>query len=157
MLKIGASIHGYFRSLLRVPAVALLIVLVTLNLSGCGAGDVQFEGKIFEAVGLDGSLTGKRPDPKVAERSPLVLPPAADLPEPGKRVAVQEEMNWPDDPDKRVKHEAALLKEQRAKYCRDIGRNEHDPFYDEKKAIHCGSLLSKALSNSFGRDDGDQQ
>lgn len=151
MLKIGASIHSFFRALMRAAGIRVLVVLVMLNLSGCSAGDIQFEGKLFEAVGLDGSLTGKRPDPKVTERSPLVLPPAAHLPEPGKRVAVQDTMNWPDDPDLKRKTEASLLAKKREKYCREIGRNPENPFYDEEKAVHCSSLISKGLSKAFGR------
>ena len=66
-----------------------LILAVTL-LGGCGFGDVQFEGKVFDAVGLSGQQA-RREDPKVKARAPLVLPPDAKLPEPGKRAVVADD------------------------------------------------------------------
>ena len=128
----------------------MLILGVSLSLTACGTGDVVLEGKIFEAAGLSGSLNKKAKTPKVKERSGLVLPPSAQLPEPGKRVAVQDEQNWPDDPDLRRKRLALQDEAEIKKYCSEVGRNEHAPDYDEDKAAKCGSVFS-GLLNGFGR------
>lgn len=132
----------------RACAVALSAGLLVLG--GCSAGDVQFEGKIFEAVGLNGQQA-RSEDPKVKERAPLVLPPKTDLPEPGQRVAAGDDQLWPDDPDLARKRQISLAEQERQKYCTEVGRNEYDPAYDPKKAAECSTLLSKAFNNAFGR------
>lgn len=129
---------------------ALLVFASVLTLAGCSAGDVQFEGKVFEAVGLSGQQV-RRADPKVRERAPLVLPPKAELPPPGERAVADKDMNWPDDPELARKQQVAALEKERQKYCSNVGRNEKHPFYDPDKAQHCNSLLSKAFNNAFGR------
>ncbi|MBO6550054.1 MAG: hypothetical protein JJ964_10590 [Rhizobiales bacterium] len=128
-----------------------LLIGLTFSLGACGTDDVVLEGALFEAAGIAGSLTKKQATPKVKERSGLVLPPAAHLPEPGKRAVVQQEdQNWPDDPDIRRKRIASQTEAARKKYCSEVGRNRQDPDYDEEKADKCGSFISKAL-NGFGR------
>lgn len=136
-----------------------LLIGLTFSLGACSSDDVVLEGALFEAAGIAGSLTKKNTTPKVKERSGLVLPPAAHLPEPGKRAVVQQqEQNWPDDPDLKRKRIASQTEAARKKYCSEVGRNRNDPDYDEDKAIHCGSLLSKALNGAFGRaPEGEQE
>lgn len=136
---------------LRFKTAALLLT-GAIALGGCSAGDVQFEGKVFEAVGLSGQQA-RRSDPKVGQRAPLVLPPKADLPPPGERAIASQDMSWPDDPELRRKREVSALQAKRQKYCREIGRNEYSPFYDEKKAKYCASLLSNTFNNTFGRKE----
>ena len=139
------------RSSFTVLALAGLI-----SLGGCSAGDVQFEGKIFDAVGLSGQQA-RSADPKVRERAPLVLPPKAELPPPGERVVADKDMNWPEDPEIEQRRKMAALNQERQKYCTEIGRNEKHPFYDPDKAKHCQSLLSKGFNNAFGRAEEPQQ
>lgn len=137
----------FFKSTLLIGLLFSLVI----SLGACSSDDVVLEGALFEAAGIAGSLTKKQKTPKVKERSGLVLPPAAHLPEPGKRVAVQQEdQNWPDDPDLKRKQLASQSEKERQKYCTDIGRNTADPEYDEEKADKCGSFISKAL-NGFDR------
>lgn len=145
MLSIYSMIYRIIRTALALTLAAGLFVL-----GGCSAGDVQFEGKIFEAVGLNGQQA-RSADPKVKERAPLVLPPKADLPAPGKRVAAGDDTLWPDDPDLARKRQISLAEKERQKYCTEVGRNEYDPAYDEDKAKQCSTLLSKAFNNAFGR------
>jgi len=123
-----------------------------LSLGGCAGDDIQFEGKIFEAVGLDGQFS-KREDPIVRERAPIVMPPVAKLPEPGKRARVVEDMQWPDDPDERAKRVVSAKELERKKYCRDVGHNQFDPDYDKEKSSKCNPLLSKGFNKAFGRTD----
>ena len=105
---------------------------------------------MFEAVGLAGQQ-GRRADPKVKERAPLVLPPDAKLPEPGKRAVVADDQQWPDDPDLKRAKQASLSELERKKYCSEVGKDVYHPEYNEKKAEQCGGLFSKALNNAFGR------
>jgi hypothetical protein len=94
--------HALLRARGRIGTLAVLIAV--LGLPGCGGIDgVEFNGKIFEAVGLTGAL-GKREEPKTEVRSPLVLPPPSErLPAPGEQTAAaqpQPDASWPVDPDK---------------------------------------------------------
>ncbi len=108
------------RKLLR----GLAIAAVFTGLSGCGGLDgVEFNGKVFEAVGLTGSL-GKKSEPKTEARAPLVLPPQSQsLSEPGRLAAgapiPQAEAAWPNDPDKGKASKEEALKRQQEAYCRD--------------------------------------
>jgi hypothetical protein len=67
-----------------LPGRALLAVIIGFGLAGCSQDDIQFNGGIFDAVGLSDSTKVKAKEAKVAERAPLVVPPTLDrLPEPG--------------------------------------------------------------------------
>lgn len=101
------------------------VFAVIMGLSGCGGVDgVEFNGKIFEAVGLTGSLGGKKAEPKTEARAPLVLPPPSQsLPEPGSLAAAapapQADGAWPNDPDKGKASKDEAVKQAQAAYCRD--------------------------------------
>lgn len=96
-------------------------VFALLALGGCGADDVQLNGKIFDAVGLSGT-TAKQEEPKLAQRAPLVLPPSTDrIPEPGKPAdaqAAQTNLAAINDPDMKAKASRAELEKQQAAYCK---------------------------------------
>ena len=63
-------------------ALAAIAAGLALGVAGCGTDDIQFNGGIFDAVGLNDAK--KTSDPKLAERAPLVVPPSLDrLPAPG--------------------------------------------------------------------------
>ena len=83
-------------------AVALLL---TFALGGCGG--VEFEGKIFDYMGVSGS--GTEEDVKMSQRAPLILPPDTDkLPQPGQgAVAVTARPDWPADADRERKRAVA--------------------------------------------------
>jgi hypothetical protein len=68
-----------------------------LALAGCGG--VEFQGKVFDYVGLSGDR--QEPDVKMAERPPLVLPPDTKaLPQPGSGAAVATaRQDWPKNPE----------------------------------------------------------
>jgi hypothetical protein len=76
-------------------AAALATVLA---LGGCGG--VEFQGRIFDAMGLSGS-GGPEPDVRMAERPPLLVPPdVKTLPAPGGGVAaVTAREDWPQNPE----------------------------------------------------------
>lgn len=131
--------------------------VVLLALAGCGGVDgVQFEGKMFEAVGLTGAL-GKRAEPKTEVRAPLVLPPATEqLPEPGQLAAApaQPHIAWPDDPDKRKAASESAKKTAQTEYCRD-GNWKEKAMGDEIGSREgpsgtCGSIFSVLGKSLFG-------
>jgi hypothetical protein len=69
----------------------------TLLLGGCGA--VEFQGKIFDYMGVSGER--READVRMSERPPLLLPPdLKTLPPPGNGVAVATAReDWPKNPE----------------------------------------------------------
>jgi hypothetical protein len=92
-----------FRAALLASALA-----ASLALGGCGG--IEFQGKVFDYVGLSGDR--KEADVKMSERPPLVLPPDTKaLPQPGNGVAVATAReDWPKNPEI-VKQEQADAQE----------------------------------------------
>ncbi|MDX2289026.1 MAG: hypothetical protein NW217_09425 [Hyphomicrobiaceae bacterium] len=90
-----------------------------LLLAGCSAGDVEFNGKLFEMAGLTG--TSERTTPKVAERTPLVVPPdLARLPEPGSvNDPGEATLAAINDPDRVSQVSADELARRQAAYCKE--------------------------------------
>jgi hypothetical protein len=88
-----------------------------LALSGCGLDDIQLNGKLFEAAGLNN--TGSvRKEAKVAERSPLVVPPGLDLlPAPGAAAPPEAAIVGVQDHDAKKQVNQAELERQQAAYC----------------------------------------
>ena len=105
---------------LRKMAVASAAVAVAVGLAGCGmVDDVQLNGKIFDAVGLNSTGSVKK-EAQIAERSPLVVPPGLDkLPVPGENGAAQANA-IPGVVDHDAKHQVskADLEKQQAEYCK---------------------------------------
>jgi hypothetical protein len=97
----------------RVVASAVCAVV----LAGCSAGDVELNGKVFDAMGMTANKQSGK-DPKMAARAPIVLPPALDrLPEPGEAT---ETASIPEvrDADEQKAVVKADLERQQAEYCR---------------------------------------
>jgi len=97
------------------PGRAALLATVfaaTLALGGCGG--IEFQGKIFDYMGL--SQTGPEPDVKMADRPPLLLPPNAKaLPQPGNGVAVATSReDWPRNPEAVAQQTVDARKEVKA-------------------------------------------
>jgi hypothetical protein len=69
----------------------------TLALGGCGG--IEFQGKVFDYMGLSGDR--HEPDPHMAERPPLLLPPNLKaLPQPSNGVSVATAReDWPRNPE----------------------------------------------------------
>jgi len=95
---------------------------LALGAAGCSMDDVQFNGGLFDMVGLSDTSKAKSGDPKLAERAPLVVPPTLDkLPPPGEAPAEEKQEAKLDaikDPDavKQASHEE--LERQQAEYCK---------------------------------------
>lgn len=104
-----------------------LSVALSLFLAGCGGFDgVQLNGKVFDAMGLNGDSAPKS-DPKIAVRQPLVVPPGLEaLPPPGSGKAEQPSLAEIQDPDKKLKVSQADLEKQQAEYCK---KNYEEPHF----------------------------
>jgi hypothetical protein len=89
-----------------------------LAVAGCAPDEVELNGSLFNAVGLN--QKAKTTEPKLAERQPLVLPPNLNrVPEPGRPPeAAAADVAALNDPDKIKKTSQAELERQQAEYCK---------------------------------------
>ncbi|MBC8013207.1 MAG: hypothetical protein H7X74_03875 [Methyloceanibacter sp.] len=95
-------------------AVCLAAVFAaTLALGGCGG--IEFQGKVFDYMGISGDR--KEADPRMAARPPLLLPPDTKaLPQPGNGVAVATAReDWPQNPEVAQKQIVKAKADEKAK------------------------------------------
>ena len=105
---------NFFRQTLALP----LIGFFALVLAGCSPGDIQLEGKVFDAIGVNNLTGGKKADPKLAARAPLVMPPATGtLPQPGSEVAPDNALAGIRDPEQTKKLDEERLAKAQKEYC----------------------------------------
>lgn len=91
------------------------MLAAALALTGCAGTDIEFEGKVFDMVGLNKKRN--KGDKKLEPRAPLVLPPTTGkLPEPGVQHATTQPENWPADPDAQRKRELSVAKKKLKHY-----------------------------------------
>ncbi len=85
---------------------------MTLALGGCGG--IEFQGKVFDYMGLSGDR--QQADVRMSERPPLLLPPNLhQLPPPGSGVAVATaRQDWPTNPEVVQKQIAKVKADQQA-------------------------------------------
>jgi len=108
----------------RLPRGVILAVPLCLALGagGCSMEDVQFNGGIFDAMGLSDSAKAKlkHGEPQIAERAPLVVPPSLErLPAPGEQPASQDQkLAAIQDPDEVKKVSKEELERKQAEYCK---------------------------------------
>lgn len=98
--------------------LAMALVCASAMLGGCAPGDVQLNGKIFDALGVNSG--GGQKEAKVAERAPLVVPPGLErLPAPGSGAEAETGAlaEIKDDDENRVATKAELQRQQ-AEYCK---------------------------------------
>lgn len=90
---------GHITITRRAGRTTLLAATLATTLALGGCGGIEFQGKIFDYVGLSGDR--QEPDVRLAERPPLVLPPNSKaLPQPGSGVAVATAReDWPQNPE----------------------------------------------------------
>lgn len=101
-------------------ALFALTGAVALALGGCGGFDgVQLNGKVFDAMGIGGEGQ-KSGEPKLAQRTGLVVPPSTEaLPAPGSRPDVEApDVAALQDPDKNAAVSQAEMQRQQAEYCK---------------------------------------
>ena len=119
MMGFGSRLKGNSSAaplVLRAAALSL-----TMLLAGCGAGDVELNGKIFDAMGVSPSTQKKSGDPNVAARNGLIMPPSTgSLPEPGSGVAPETEADiaFINDPDRKRAIDNSEMERRQADYCK---------------------------------------
>lgn len=147
----------------RARVALLAAVPFAVLLAGCSADDVELNGKIFDAVGLNTNKT-KSVEPKLAARAPLVMPPNPErVPEPGLPPEVQtNEVAALQDPDKVAKTSRKELERQQAEYCKvnyeqAKARGDNDADQASGPLGPCrGSVLS-AIKTWTSKDDGEEE
>jgi hypothetical protein len=98
---------------------ALLAAVIGFGLAGCAQDDIQFNGGIFDAVGLSDATKVKSKEAKVAERAPLVVPPTLDrLPEPGSAPTADTTIAGIKDPDEVKSASKEELQRRQDEYCK---------------------------------------
>jgi hypothetical protein len=134
--------------LIRTRVLTVLALAPALGLASCGGIDgVQFEGKIFDVLGVSGSE--QRREPKLADRAPLVVPPnTTKLPEPGSGKTSSDDLAALNDPE--LKKQAAAKDRERLHlaYCRGEIQWKDAAFNPDKTGANrspygpCPSLFS---------------
>lgn len=103
---------------IRAGRAALAVAAIGL-LAGCSPGDVQFEGKIFDAMGMN-NASAARKVPKMEARSGLVVPPNLErLPDPDAPAAAPADTSLAsiNDPDRAKVVNQEQLQKQQEEYC----------------------------------------
>ncbi len=136
MTNIGARLSRRFKAGLAITISGAAL------LGGCADG-VEINSKLLDSVGLGAAALNARPEPKLAPRSPLVMPPSSQkLPEPGAAPPPPPEAiagsAWPKDKDLERVASGKEKERQQAQYCRD------------------GNWKERAIDNDFGGMSGPQ-
>ena len=143
-------------------ALLAALVLALPGLAGCSMDDVQLNGKVFDAMGMNTTGSVKKDDPKIAAREPLVVPPGLDsLPPPGSGKEAQPTLAEIQDPDRNQKVSKAELEKQQAEYCK-VHYDQARTRGDDNADLATGplgpcqqSVFSAVKKWTSGNDDGD--
>lgn len=126
----------------RKGLLAALTVAMAAGLAGCSPGDVQFEGKIFDAMGMNDAAAA-RETPQMEARSGLVVPPDLQrLPDPNapRPAPVDTSLASINDPDRAKVANQEQLEKQQAEYC--------EKHYNPAKAM--GSADADSITGPLG-------
>jgi hypothetical protein len=117
---IGPMLNRTWFDLLARPLAAVcglaLVTLATLPAQAEEEDDTPFETKILR------NLLGAKPDIDYRERSPLVIPPSAELPAPESGAPVERTAAWPQDPDLKKRKDAGRQRASSLDAMREQGR-----------------------------------
>jgi len=129
-----------------------LSCLAACGLAACSAGDVQLNGKVFEAVGSLTGSGGPNQEVKLAPRPGLVVPPnLQSLPQPGTEKAPDGQLADIKDYDeaKKAGTDKTALNAQQAAYCKehyDIPKSHGDDTTADAAIGPMGPCRKSALS-----------
>ena len=134
---------GHIADIIRPDRAALLAAAFAAMLALGGCGGIEFQGKVFDYMGLSGDR--KEADPKMAERPPLLLPPDPKaLPQPGNGVAVATaRQDWPQNPE--VVEEKAVQAKKDVRFAEEAKRQPLNPYIGKP------NLLTKNMTNGSAR------
>jgi hypothetical protein len=104
----------------RRPMLAILAFgALGSVLSACSPGDVQLNGKIFDALGAVTGTGAEVKDVKLAARPGIVVPPKFEaLPEPGSAPVPDGELAQIVDHDQKKVVDRSALQKAQADYCK---------------------------------------
>ncbi len=140
-----------FNSLASAVYLAAVVVFAGA-LAGCSMDDVELNGGVFDALGINNKT--KAPEPKMANRTGLIVPPNLErLPPPGAQPGSQfatASVDALDDPDKKYELSQAELQKQQAEYC-EKHYNPNLEHVDGAASLVEGPLgpCRKSLLNAF--------
>lgn len=145
----------------RRLAAAVALTLSAALAGGCANDHIEFNGKIFEAVGLAGN-PWKKEEVRTQPRAPLVLPPDSNrLPEPGSAPPPSfADQSWPKDPQQQKLADAEAKKRAQEQFCKD-GNWKEKAHGNEIKAAQgpngsCqGSIFSVMSKTLLGNNNDD--
>jgi hypothetical protein len=96
-----------------------LTAFMGVAVGGCSPGDIQLNGKIFDALGVNSESTSSKV-PKLRERTGLIIPPdTGSLPAPGTGETPEPMLAEIKDPDQMKKVSQLDLERQQAAYCKE--------------------------------------
>ncbi len=131
---------------LRNAAAALALALCMLPLGGCGG--VQFQGKIFDYMGLTGDKQASA-DPNMPARPGLVIPPNTHyLPPPGSQPNAPTVADWPQNPE--TVRKQLLAQKQAAQEKKAAELDPQNPYAGKP------TLLDKLLHRNRQGDTSDE-
>lgn len=146
---------------LTKTALAVALSFGAAALGSCGVDDVQLNGKIFDAMGMNSTGSVSKSDPKVAQRQPLVIPPGLEsLPAPGSGDNSQTALAAIQDPDKKANLSKAELQRQQEEYCQKnytdaLARGDETAHLAEGPMGRCQGSIFSAVKQWTKNDDGD--
>ena len=118
------------RTRLRKIALLAAPACLAVSVAGCSTDDIQFNGGIFDAVGLSDASKSSGGEPQMADRAPLVVPPKIDrLPAPGGAPPPGTQLATISDPDVEAQRSQEELEKEHAEFC-EKNYNEHDASTD---------------------------
>jgi hypothetical protein len=141
---------GHVGTISRVGRAFGLAAALGLSVALGGCGGVEFQGKVFDYMGLSGDHT--QADVRMAERPPLLLPPnLKQLPQPGGGVAVATARpDWPTNPEVVTKQIATDKATEQAK---KEASTDHDAPYNPYNGKP--TLLDKAFGKLWSKNTAD--
>jgi hypothetical protein len=141
-------------------AICAAVATVLAGLGGCANEGIELNGKIFDALDVSTSSLAPRKEPKMEQRSPIVLPPDGKrLPEPGSAPEyASQDQNWPQDREAKRVASAEEAKRKQAEFCRDGNWKEKamkDEVAAERNAPggNCGSAFAIFSKGLFGNQE----
>ena len=96
-----------------------LVAFMAMTVAGCSPGDVQLNGKLFDALGSVTGSNSQQGDVKVPVRAGLVVPPnLQNLPEPGSQAVPDGQLADIVDHDQKKVVDKSALQAKQAEYCK---------------------------------------
>jgi hypothetical protein len=139
-----------------------LAVALSIALGGCSAGDIEINGKIFDALGVSTASQAKTREPRLAARPGLVLPPNPEaLPDPATvppPVVAIDNPSWPRDPDEARRTAVSDAARKQEEFCKKDGNWREKSMRDDIAAAsgpagNCqGNFLSAILGKATSSD-----